>query len=74
MTRFVFSVPDMSCEHCRNSIANALEAAALKEFDISPDSKTVAVEGGDAETIRELIEGAGYRAVFGVGGDDTFIQ
>ena len=74
MARVVFSVPDMSCEHCRNTISNALEAAALKEFDISLDSKTVTVEGDDAEAVRELIEGAGYSAVFGVGGDDTFIQ
>jgi copper chaperone len=74
MTRFIFSVPDMSCEHCRNTISNALEAAALKEFDISLDSKTVTVESDDAEAVRGLIEGAGYSAVFGVGGDDTFIQ
>lgn len=62
MTRFVFSVPDMSCNHCRMRIAKALEATGLKDYEISVEHKTVSVEAPDAEAPRRAMDDAGYEA------------
>lgn len=63
MAKFVFSVPDMSCNHCKMRISKALEEAGLSEFDISVESKTVTVNALEAEAVRAAIDDAGYEAV-----------
>lgn len=49
-------VPDMMCENCVKRITNALTEADLK-FQVSLETKTVTVDGGDtcvAAAVSEL--------------------
>ena len=62
MAKFVFSVPDISCNHCKMRISKALEAAGVKEFEVSVETKTVTAEAQEAEAVRMIIEDAGYDA------------
>ena len=62
MSRYTFSVPDMSCDHCKMRISKALEAAGVKEFEVSVEDKRVTAEGADASYIQAVIEDSGYDA------------
>ena len=62
MAKFVFSVPDISCNHCKMRISKALEAAGVKEFDVSVEEKRVTAEAQDAAAVQAIIEDAGYDA------------
>lgn len=62
MAQFVFSVPDMSCGHCKMRIAKALEEKGFTGFDISVEEKTVTVDAPDAGAVKAAIEDAGYDA------------
>ena len=62
MGKFVFSVPDISCNHCKMRISKALEAAGVKEFEVSVESKKVTAEAQDAAKVQAVIEDAGYDA------------
>ena len=56
----VFTVNDMSCNHCVGTISKALEEA-LPGADISVDLKTHTVSfTGDRNTGEEAIREAGY--------------
>lgn len=62
---YTFSVPDMSCEHCKMRISKALSTADVESFDINLDTKLVTVTAAPAispESIVELIDTAGYDA------------
>ncbi len=63
MAQFVFSVPDMSCGHCKMRITKALEDAGFSGFEGSLETTTVTVEGADSEAVRAAIDEAGYDAV-----------
>ncbi len=62
---YTFSVPDMSCGHCRMRISNALSAAAnISNFEIDLDAKVVTVTTDSAaDVIAAVIDEAGYDAV-----------
>ena len=62
MAKFVFSVPDISCNHCKMRITKALEAGGVKEFEVSVELKQVTAEALDAAAVQALIEDAGYDA------------
>ncbi|MDI9388518.1 MAG: cation transporter [Synergistota bacterium] len=62
MGKFVFSVPDISCNHCKMRISKALEAAGVKEFEVSVEEKRVTAEAEDAASVKAVIEDAGYDA------------
>ncbi len=62
MGKFVFSVPDISCNHCKMRISKALEAAGVKEFEVSVEEKRVTAEAEDAASVQSVIEDAGYDA------------
>ncbi len=62
MSKFVFSVPDISCNHCKMRISKALEAAGVKEFDVSVESKKVTAEAAEAASVQAVLEDAGYGA------------
>ncbi len=62
MSKFVFSVPDISCNHCKMRISKALEAAGVTEFDVSVETKQVTAEATDASAVQAVIEDAGYDA------------
>ncbi len=59
----VFSVPSISCDHCKNAIETELGSIdAIQSVTVDVDSKTVAVAGGAAdEIIVAGIEKAGYQ-------------
>ena len=62
---YTFSVPDMSCGHCKMRISNALEAANnVSSFEVNLETKLVTVHTEQAvESIIEVIDTAGYDAV-----------
>ncbi len=62
MPKFVFSVPDISCNHCKMRISKALEAAGVKEFEVSVEAKKVTAEAAEAASLQAVIEDAGYDA------------
>ena len=60
----IFSVPDMSCEHCRNRISQALvDAPGVTYFDVDLEGKKVEVEGDIMEAkVVELLDDVGFDA------------
>ena len=62
MTRHTYSVPAISCGHCKSAIeAEVATVAGVDEVEVDIAAKTVRVEGGAAdEAIRAAIEEAGY--------------
>lgn len=64
-TTSVFNVDGMSCNHCVNSIKNAVGSLkGVEKVEVHLDEKTVAVEyNGETvtpQTIKETIEDQGY--------------
>lgn len=54
-----FTVPDMSCAHCKATVEGAVSAVdGVRSAEVDLDSKTVAVEYGEAPPGREVIVGA----------------
>jgi len=62
MTSRTYSVPDISCDHCKHAIEG--EVGALADVDtvvVDVATKTVAVDGSATdEAIRAAIDEAGY--------------
>lgn len=58
----VFSVPDMSCQHCVGRIKKALDAAGIAGYDVDLASKEVRVETDAPEKIAAVLDDAGYPA------------
>jgi copper chaperone CopZ len=60
-----YTVPDMSCEHCRAAIAEELSGTAgVESVDVDLAAKQVTVTGGqlDDAVLRAAISEAGYEA------------
>lgn len=54
-----FTVPDMTCGHCRSAIKEAIaQAGGTAQVDLA--RKQVQVEGLDATAAEAAIRGAGY--------------
>lgn len=62
MTRYIFNVPDMSCQHCVNRISKALEDLGLKDFRVDLEAKRVTVETDDPAQVISALDDAGYPA------------
>lgn len=61
MTTRVYEVPGISCGHCKAAIEREVGAVdGVAHVDVSVDDKTVTVEGGTDEAIRQAIDEAGY--------------
>ncbi|GHS94111.1 hypothetical protein AGMMS50276_06060 [Synergistales bacterium] len=58
----IFSVPDMSCEHCVKAITKALDDAKYSGFEVDLPAKEVRVEADSADKIISLLDEAGYDA------------
>jgi len=57
----LFSVPDISCEHCVNAITAEVTAVdGVSAVDVDLEAKTVSVIGGDRAAIVAAIDEAGY--------------
>lgn len=62
----VFTVPGMSCGHCKASVTEEVEqVAGVSAVDVDLDTKLVTVSGADvsADDVREAIREAGYEVV-----------
>ena len=60
----VFSVPDMSCDHCKMRIEKQLGSRdEVRSVEVDLEGKKVTVDGDlSSEAIVELIDEAGYDA------------
>ena len=57
----LYSVPDISCEHCVNSITSEVTGVeGVTDIKVDLENKTVAVTGGEASAIVAAIDEAGY--------------
>ncbi len=60
-----YSVPDMSCGHCKSSVTGELtKVAGVESVDVDLETKLVVVsgEGLDDTALRAAIDEAGYEA------------
>lgn len=58
-----YTVPGMSCEHCRTAITNEVSAVSgVESVDVDLDAKLVSVRGSgvDGAAVRAAIDEAGY--------------
>lgn len=56
-----FKVPDISCQHCVDSITREVTAVdGVTDVAIDLDAKTVAVVGGDTAAVVAAIDEAGF--------------
>ena len=63
MGSVTYSVPGVSCEHCRAAITHEVTAVAgVDRVDVDLDAKTVTVSGSglDEDAIVAAIDDAGY--------------
>ena len=65
MSEITYTVPDMSCSHCKQAVSSELgEVAGVDSVDVDLDTKLVTVRGHDLDdaALRAAIEEAGYEA------------
>lgn len=56
-----YTVPDISCDHCKRSIESALEPLPhIESVYVDVAAKTVTVTGGDPAATEAAIAEAGY--------------
>jgi copper chaperone len=58
-----YSVPGVSCEHCKTAITNEVSAVdGVQAVEVDLDAKQVAVRGDDLndQAVRAAIDEAGY--------------
>ncbi len=56
-----YSVPGISCDHCRHAIETEVGAVAgVSSVEVDIEAKLVTVGGGDDAAIRTAIDDAGY--------------
>ena len=60
-TTHTYSVPDISCDHCKRSIEGEVSTVAdVVSVDVDVDTRLVTVVGGDDADVRAAIVEAGY--------------
>lgn len=65
MTEITYTVPGMSCGHCKAAVSSELhEVAGVESVGVDLDAKLVTVRGSDLDdaALRAAIEEAGYEA------------
>ena len=56
-----YTVPDISCDHCKHAIESAVEPLPqVESVDVDVATKTVTVTGGDPAATEAAIAEAGY--------------
>lgn len=63
MSKFVLSVPDMSCDHCVRRISSTLQDLGLDSFEVNLAEKSLMLETPDVNRVIDALEKAGYPAV-----------
>jgi copper chaperone len=60
-TTRTYSVPGISCDHCKRAIEGEVSSVAdVERVDVDIEAKRVTVVGGDDADIRAAIDDAGY--------------
>jgi copper chaperone CopZ len=60
-TTHTYSVPGISCDHCKRAIeAEVSGVPAVESVDVDVEAKLVTVVGGDDAAVRTAIDDAGY--------------
>jgi copper chaperone len=65
MSEREYTVPDMSCDHCKAAVSSELSGVeGVREVDVDLDTKRVVVRGDglDDQALRAAIAAAGYEA------------
>jgi copper chaperone CopZ len=65
VTEIVYTVPDLSCDHCKAAVSSELSGVdGVSEVAVDLDSKRIVVRGQglDDHVLRAAIEAAGYEA------------
>jgi copper chaperone len=65
MSEITYTVPAMSCGHCKQSVSSELgEVVGVDSVDVDLDTKLVTVRGHDLDdaALRAAIDEAGYEA------------
>jgi copper chaperone len=65
MSEITYSVPDMSCDHCKHAVSSELlGVAGVDSVDVDLETKLVTVYGSalDDAALRAAIDEAGYEA------------
>lgn len=65
MTETTFTVPDMSCGHCKDAVSSELlEVSGVEAVDVDLENKLVFVRGEELDDarLRAAIGQAGYEA------------
>lgn len=56
-----YSVPEISCAHCKSTIEAAVgELADVERVEVDIDTRTVVVDGGEWDVIVAAIEHVGF--------------
>ena len=56
-----YSVPDISCDHCKQAIEGEVGlVAGVTSVDVDVDARSVTVAGGADAAVRAAIDDAGY--------------
>jgi copper chaperone len=60
-TTHTYSVPGISCDHCKRAIEGEVSTVAhVASVDVDVEARRVTVVGGDDAEIRAAIDEAGY--------------
>jgi copper chaperone len=65
MAEITYSVPGMSCDHCKRAVTSELlEVGGVESVDVDLDSKRVTVRGSNLDDVvlRAAVEEAGHEA------------
>jgi copper chaperone len=65
MSEITYTVPGMSCGHCKQAVSSGLsQVTGVDSIDVDLDSKIVTVRGHELDdaALRGAIEKAGYEA------------
>ncbi|MFL2680914.1 MAG: heavy-metal-associated domain-containing protein [Candidatus Actinomarina sp.] len=61
-----FTVPEISCGHCKETIESALDITGISDLKISIETKDVSLtvsDGIELKTIESLLDEQGYSVV-----------
>lgn len=60
LSRYVLSLPDMTCHHCVSRITKVLEGEGLTAYRVLLEGKTVEIETEDVDAVLRSLDDAGY--------------
>jgi copper chaperone CopZ len=61
MTTRTYTVPGISCDHCKRAIETEVAAVDdVTDVEVDVDARTVRVVGGGDDAVRAAIDEAGY--------------